>query len=32
MLLPLAASAFSLYRARRSYPTDLVTAAQLTSE
>jgi MFS family permease len=32
MLLPLAASAFFLYRARRSYPTDLVTAAQLTAE
>jgi MFS family permease len=32
MLLPLAASAFFLYRARRSYPTDLVTAAQLTGE
>jgi MFS family permease len=30
MLLPLAASAFFLYRARRSYPTDLVTAAQLS--
>ena len=32
MLLPLAASAFFLYRARRSYPTDLVTAAELTGE
>jgi MFS family permease len=32
MLLPLAASAFFLYRARRSYPSDLVTAAQLTAE
>jgi MFS family permease len=32
MLLPLAAAAFFLYRARRSYPTDLVTAADLTDE
>jgi MFS family permease len=32
MLLPLAASAFFLYRARRSYPSDLVTAAQLSAE
>ncbi len=32
MLLPLAASAFFLYRARRSYPTDLVTAAELAAE
>jgi MFS family permease len=32
MLLPLAAAAFFLYRARRSYPTDLVTAADLTAE
>jgi MFS family permease len=32
MLVPLAASAFFLYRARRSYATDLVTAAQLTAE
>lgn len=32
MLLPLAAAAFFLYRARRSYPTDVVTAAQLTAE
>jgi len=32
MLLPLAASAFFLYRARRSYPSDLVTAAELTAE
>jgi MFS family permease len=32
MLLPLAAAAFFLYRARRSYPTDLVTAAELTAE
>jgi MFS family permease len=30
MLLPLAAGAFFLYRARRTYPTDLVTAAELT--
>jgi MFS family permease len=32
MLLPLAASAFLLYHARRSYPSDLVTAAELTAE
>ncbi|HEV3293639.1 MAG TPA: MFS transporter, partial [Streptosporangiaceae bacterium] len=32
MLLPLAAAAFFLFRARRSYPSDLVTAAQLTAE
>jgi len=32
MLLPLAAAAFFLYRARRSYPTDVVTAADLTAE
>jgi MFS family permease len=32
MLLPLAAAAFFLYRARRSYGSDLVTAAQLTAE
>jgi MFS family permease len=32
MLLPLAAAAFFLYRARRSYATDLVTAAELTAE
>jgi MFS family permease len=32
MLLPLAAAAFFLYRARRSYPTDLVTAADLTDQ
>jgi MFS family permease len=31
MLLPLAAAAFFLYRARRSYPADLVTAADLTA-
>ncbi len=32
MLLPLAAAAFFLYRARRTYPTDLVTAAELTDQ
>ena len=32
MLLPLAAAAFFLYRARRSYPTDLVTAADAAGE
>jgi hypothetical protein len=32
MLLPLAASAFFLFHARRSYPSDLVTAAELTAE
>ena len=32
MLLPLAAAAFFLYRARRSYPTDLVTAAEAAGE
>ncbi|MGH3193375.1 MAG: hypothetical protein ACRDOL_40210, partial [Streptosporangiaceae bacterium] len=32
MLLPLAVGAFFLYRARRPYPSDLVTAAQLTAE
>jgi MFS family permease len=32
MLLPLAAAAFFLFRARRSYPSDVVTAAQLTAE
>ena len=32
MLLPLAAAAFFLYRARSSYPSDVVTAAQLTAE
>ena len=32
MLLPLAASAFFLFHARRSYPSDLVTAADLTAE
>jgi MFS family permease len=32
MLAPLAAAAFFLYRARRSYGTDLVTAAELSGE
>ena len=32
MLLPLAAAAFFLFRARRTYPTDVVTAAELTAE
>ena len=32
MLLPLAASAFFLFHARRSYPSNLVTAAELTAE
>jgi MFS family permease len=32
MLAPLAAAAFFLYRARRSYATDLVTAGELSAE